>query len=435
MEVTTADEFFAVVEKSRLLTAAQVARARGAIYPSADAQTAAWSLVHQELISRWQAGQLLAGRSSFYLGKYRLIGLLGRGGMGSVFLGQHVAMNRRVALKIISRQSGKDPRSLERFLAEARAVAALDHPNIVRAYSIDNEGDRYYFVMEYVEGIDLQRLVEAEGPLDLDRAVDYIRQAADGLDHAHQRNMIHCDVKPSNLLLNRFGVVKILDLGLARFSGGEEPGSADLNQYVLGSVDYLAPEQAMGSPTMDHRADIYALGCTLYFLMAGHPPFGAGSLSARIIKQQTEPRPDIRAERPEVPADLAAICKKMMSKKPKNRYPSAAEVSRVLGDWRPPMSMLRRAVAIPMAKLLDELDDETRPPEFAPKPIGASRHSLGLIVIGLLVLVELLAFVLVIWGPRTPTNDETPAATRKTVSAPETPHEPAAPEEPADHSP
>ena len=133
--------------------------------------------------------------------------------MGSVFLGQHVTMNRRVALKIISREVSKDPASLERFLAEARAIAALDHPNIVQAYSVDNEGDRYYLVMEYVEGVDLQRLVEKEGPLDCDRAVDYIRQAADGLDHAHQHNMIHCDIKPSNLLVNLQGVVKILDLG------------------------------------------------------------------------------------------------------------------------------------------------------------------------------------------------------------------------------
>jgi serine/threonine-protein kinase len=430
MEVTTADEFFAVVAKSRLLTAAQVARARSAIYPGADARTAAWSLVERELISRWQAGQLLAGRSSFYLGKYRLIALLGQGGMGNVFLGQHVTMNRRVALKIISRQSGKDPRSLDRFLAEARAVASLDHPNIVRAYSVDNEDDRYYLVMEYVEGIDLQRLVEAEGPLDCDRAVDYVRQAADGLEHAHQRNMIHCDVKPSNLLVNAQGVVKILDLGLARFAGDEEPGSADLSEGVLGSVDYLAPEQAMKSPTMDHRADIYSLGCTLYFLLAGHPPFVAGSLSARILKHQTQPPPDVRVDQSGVPAELAAICQKMMAKKPDDRYPSAAEVSRVLGAWRPPIIAHRRAVALPMAKLIDELEEETRPPEILAQPVGGRRYSLGLIVIVLLAVVEVAAFLLVIWGHEKPTNnEESPATVRKTVSVPTAPDTSATPRE------
>ncbi len=122
--------------------------------------------------------------------------------MGSVFLARHMMMNRPVALKIISKQVGKDPASLERFLAEARAIAALDHPNIVQAYSVDNEGDRYYIVMEYVDGQDLQRMVDEKGPLDSGQAVDYIRQAAEGLEHAHERNMIHCDVKPSNLLVN-----------------------------------------------------------------------------------------------------------------------------------------------------------------------------------------------------------------------------------------
>ena len=133
-----------------------------------------------------------------------------------MFLGEHVTMNRRVALKFISRQMGKDQASLERFLAEARAVAALDHPNIVQAYNVDNEGDRYYIVMEYIDGLDLQRLVETEGPLEYGLAADYIRQAADGLAHAHARNMVHCDIKPSNLLVNPQGVVKILDMGLSR---------------------------------------------------------------------------------------------------------------------------------------------------------------------------------------------------------------------------
>ncbi len=303
---------------------------------------------------------MLAGRSSFYLGKYRLIELLGRGGMGSVFLGQHVTMNRRVALKIISRQVRKDRASLDRFLAEARAIATLDHPNIVQVYSVDNEGDRYYMVMEYVEGLDLERLVEEDGPLECRQAAEYVRQAAEGLDHAHQRNMIHCDIKPSNLLVNVQGVVKILDMGLARLTHGEEPEPGSGGR-VLGSVDYLAPEQAIEGPDLDGRADIYSLGCTFYFLLTGHPPFPQGTLAERILKHQTQEPSPIRAERSGVPAELAAICAKMMAKRPEDRYQSAGEVGRVLAGWRSAAPTLKRAVPLVRARPLEESPGEGLP--------------------------------------------------------------------------
>jgi hypothetical protein len=282
MAVATSEEFFAILQKSKLLTPSQLAQARELAREGDDPTAIAKALARRDLITRWQAGQLLAGRSSFYLGKYRLIELLGRGGMGSVFLGQHVTMNRRVALKIISRQVRKDRASLDRFLAEARAIATLDHPNIVQVYSVDNEGDRYYMVMEYVEGLDLERLVEEDGPLECRQAAEYVRQAAEGLDHAHQRNMIHCDIKPSNLLVNVQGVVKILDMGLARLmavgkgdrsnlceapSGpfrqiGPVPFSdpeAGSGGGVLGSVDYLAPEQAIEGPGGHLLAGLHVL--------------------------------------------------------------------------------------------------------------------------------------------------------------------------------
>jgi serine/threonine protein kinase len=419
MAVTTPDEFFAILQKSKLLTPSQLAQARLSARQGDTPTAIAKSLARRELITRWQAGQLLAGRSSFYLGKYRLIELLGRGGMGSVFLGQHVTMNRRVALKIISRRVRKDRASLDRFLAEARAIATLDHPNIVQAYSVDNEGDRYYIVMEYVEGMNLQRLVEEDGPLECRLAADYVRQAAEGLDHAHRRNMIHCDIKPSNLLVNVQGVVKILDMGLARLTGkgvrnrlceapgtdqgsvgpfpqtvpdtfSEEPEAGGSGERVLGSVDYLAPEQAIEGPDLDHRADVYSLGCTLYFLLTGHPPFPQGTLTERILKHQTQEPSAIRAERPGVPAELAAICAKMMAKRPENRYQSAAEVGRVLADWRSAASSLKRAVPLVRARPLEEspieglprirTDDEPRRPPpgkrgsgiLAGKPLDAT---------------------------------------------------------------
>ena len=202
-------------------------------------------------------------------------------------------------------------------------------------------------VLELVEGRDLQRMVEADGPLDYSRAADYIRQAAEGLEHAHSRKLIHCDIKPSNLLINPQGVVKILDLGMARLAGanaeqGETPGQ---EERMLGTVDYVAPEQAMRSPDLDHRVDIYALGATLYFLLTGHAPFPGGSLAEKILKHQTaEPR-SILEERPGAPRDLVKICQKMMAKNPADRYQTAAEVAAVLAAWRPPKKVLK-AVAL-----------------------------------------------------------------------------------------
>jgi len=240
MTVTTTQAFLGLLEKSQLLSPEQWAEAQDAAGSATDVKALVRLLIHKELITRWQAAQLLAGRSAFHLGKYKLIDLLGRGGMGSVFVAQHTTMNRRVALKIISKELGRDPASLERFLVEARAIASLDHPNIVHAYNVDNEGDRYYMVMEYIEGKDLQRMGEADGPLEFERAVDYIRQAADGLAHAHGRQMIHCDIKPANLIVNQQDVVKILDLGMARLVGRDGKGS-NSDRRVLGTVDYQAP--------------------------------------------------------------------------------------------------------------------------------------------------------------------------------------------------
>ncbi|MFZ5833245.1 MAG: serine/threonine protein kinase [Planctomycetota bacterium] len=326
MAISSAEQFFALLERSRLLSPAQLKEARQSVEGNGlDPTGLARALVDRNLLSRWQAGQLLAGRSAFFLGKYKLIELLGQGGMGSVFLAEHMTMNRRVALKVLSRQLGKEPEALQRFLAEARAAAALDHQNIVHAYNVDCEGDRYYLVMEYVDGVDLLRLVQDEGRLEDARAADFVRQAAEGLAHAHSQHMVHCDIKPSNLLVNSHGVVKILDMGLARVL--EEGGSSKKpEERILGSVDYMAPEQAMGGAEFDHRADIYSLGCTLYFLLTGHPPFPEGSLPEKLMKHQTEDPADIMAQRADVPLELVHICERMMAKDPVDRYQSAEEV-------------------------------------------------------------------------------------------------------------
>ncbi|MBN1911686.1 MAG: serine/threonine protein kinase [Pirellulales bacterium] len=337
MPIDTPEAFLKVLEKSRLLTPEQLADAKDTTLLTADLDQLCEILIDQGLITGWQADELLQGHTSFFLANYILLDLLGRGGMGGVYLARHRTMNREVALKIVSKKMGKDPESIERFLTEGRASASLDHPNIVRAYDVGSESNRFYIVMEYVPGEDLEEIVELDGPLDFEFAVDCIRQAADGLAHAHQKNLVHCDIKPSNLLVTDQGVVKILDMGMARpLNAGEDSDAIRHDARVLGTVDYMAPEQAMEGPDFDQRADIYSLGCTLYFLLAGQPPFAEGSLAQRIVKHQTEEPLPLKQLRPDIPADLAAICAKMMAKNPDARFQTAQQVSAVLAKWSPP---------------------------------------------------------------------------------------------------
>ena len=353
MTTPTPEAFLAMLAKSQLLTPERLDEARDATLLTNDIEQLTQILIDQGLITGWQTSQLLTGRTSFFIGNYVLLDLLGSGGMGSVYLARHTTMNRYAAIKVISKKVGKDPDSLPRFIAEARATASLDHPNIVRAYDVDSEADRFYIVMEYVPGNNLEEIVELDGPLDFVFIVDCVRQAADGLAHAHGRNMIHCDIKPSNLLVNDQDVVKILDMGMARLVRKEERNEDDSsirrNERLLGTVDYMAPEQAMQGPDFDHRADIYSLGCTLYFLLTGRPPFGDGTLTQRILQHQTKEPTDIRQLRSDAPPELVEICRKMMAKNPADRYQTAAEVSRVLGAWRPasPAQMLPAEAATP----------------------------------------------------------------------------------------
>ena len=218
-------------------------------------------------------------------------------------------MRRRCAIKVLPAKRVHDSSYLARFHREAQAVAALDHVNIVRAYDVDKETEKdaeiHFLVMEYVNGRDLLDIVTKDGPMKFAQAADYIRQAADGLTHAHQAGMVHRDIKPGNLLVNENQVVKILDLGLARFFGAEEDDEESLtvahDEKVLGTADYLAPEQALDSHGVDARADIYSLGCTFYFLLTGHPPFTEGTLAQRLMAHQTKEPPALEKECPRSP--------------------------------------------------------------------------------------------------------------------------------------
>ncbi|MCB9873499.1 MAG: serine/threonine protein kinase [Planctomycetaceae bacterium] len=300
-----------------------------------DTQVVADYLVQAGLLTEWHCGKLFDRKyKGFFLGKYKLLGHIGTGGMSSVYLAEHVLMRRQRAIKVLPKSRVGDSSYLERFHREAQATAALEHPNIVRAYDVDNEGDTHYLVMEYVKGQDLQNIVNEQGGLDYERAAGYIAQAARGLAYSHGEGLIHRDVKPANLLVDEEGVVKILDLGLALFSDDENASLTVLhNENVLGTADYLAPEQAINSHDVDRRADIYGLGCTFYFVLTGHAPFNEGTLAQRIARHQTQMPPDIREDRADCPRELVDICVKMIQKNADARFQSCSEVASALDSW------------------------------------------------------------------------------------------------------
>ena len=295
----------------------------------------ATGLIGSGLLTDWQAKKLMAGRGrGFFLGSYKLLRPLGKGGMGVVYLGEHKVMKRPMALKILSNESAMDERRMERFKAEAQAAAQLDHSNIVRAYDFSEDDGRSFIAMEYVEGIDLQQAVQRDGVMSIEAALDAMRQAASGLAHAHGRGIVHRDIKPANLLLRSDGVLKISDMGLARMGWqGEAPNAAGKSR-LLGTSEFLAPEQALDSRAVDGRADIYSLGCTLYFLLTGKPPFQAATHGQRIAKHQTAAIPDIRSERKDCPPALAQLATRMMAKRPEDRVPSATELLTLLSRIR-----------------------------------------------------------------------------------------------------
>jgi serine/threonine-protein kinase len=285
-------------------------------------------LLSEELITKWQNEQLLQGKhKGFFLGQYRLLRLLGSGGMSAVYLAQHMIANNLRAIKVLPKSRAADKSYLDRFYLEGRAAASLRHPNVAQIVDLANDGDLHYMVMELVEGIDLDQLVKQSGPLDYVSALDYVRQVADALRHAHSRNIIHRDIKPANIMvLNDRKTVKLLDLGLALMRDQETSLTIMHNEKVMGTADYLSPEQAIDSHKIDQRADIYSLGCTLYFLIAGHPPFPDGTIAQRIAKHQSTDPPSLEVLKPGCPISVARLCQKMMKKKAEERFANCQEL-------------------------------------------------------------------------------------------------------------
>ncbi|MFH5804018.1 protein kinase [Alienimonas sp. DA493] len=330
-----AESFLACLRQSGLVGKAKLAKFLEGRSDSTAKDLAA-DLVAAKLLTRWQAEKILAGRCrGFRLGSYALLGLLGKGGMSAVYLGEHVVMKRRCAIKVLPAKLVGGGSHLERFMREARAVAALDHPNIVRAYDVASEGEgnaaTHFLVMELVEGRSLYDLVKRDGPPSPERVRQIGYEAAKGLAHAHAAGIVHRDVKPGNILLAGNGAVKVTDLGLAR-GGEDEEHSLTVahDEKVLGTADYLAPEQALDSHAVDHRADIYGLGCTLYFSLCGHGPFTEGTLTQRLMAHQTQPPTPIETLVEGVPPALAEAIARMLEKKPEDRFQSMDEVADAL---------------------------------------------------------------------------------------------------------
>ena len=293
-----------------------------------EAEELARLLVRQQKLTAFQVQQIYAGKGkSLVLGNYVVLDKLGQGGMGMVLKAEHRRMKRVVALKVLSPAVTETPEMTRRFQREVEAAAKLEHPNIVTAHDADEANGTHFLVMQYVEGIDLAALVQGQGPLPVEKAIACVVQAARGLEYAHQCGVVHRDIKPANLLLDRKGTIKILDLGLARLdsAGGEQDQLTGTGQ-IMGTVDYMAPEQAMDTRTADARADIYSLGVTLWYLLTGRAVYEGDTVVKKLMAHQNKPIPSLCSVCPQASPGLDAVFTKMIAKAPESRYQSMTEV-------------------------------------------------------------------------------------------------------------
>lgn len=333
------NKFLDLLGQSHLLSVKQIAKLRARIQDAGkpvEALRVAKQLVSKNLITAWQARQLLAGRNRFYLGRYKLLDRLGKGGMGVVFRAQHAVMDRTVALKVMSPHLLEQSNAVTRFAREVKAAAALNHPNIITAFDADCVGNTHFLVMECVEGRDLNSWLRAKGPFPISAACECAMQTAAGLGHADRQGMVHRDIKPVNLLMTLDSedggpVVKILDMGLARFaSETQEDGTLTRAGQMFGTPDYIAPEAATSFKDADIRADIFSLGCALFKMLTGRLPFGGDTTMEKLMARANSEAPAVSSIRSNVPAELDAVVAKMLACKVDERYQTPAEVIEAL---------------------------------------------------------------------------------------------------------
>lgn len=332
MIVASLNDLVQVLRQAELLSPGQWSEL-GSLGRFRDPRELAKELLRRGWLTPYQANQFLQGNGAdLVLSNYLLLERLGEGGMGTVYKARH-KNGSVVALKVIRKERGGNTTFIRRFSREIQASSRLNHPNIVRTLEAQQSGDVHFMVMEYAEGTDLAKQVKEHGPLPVPQACDCIRQAALGLQHVLENGLVHRDIKPSNLLITRAGVVKLLDLGLARMEtdAGESLSTLTQEGSVLGTPEFLAPEQARSATKVDIRADLYSLGCTFYFVLTGKVPFPGGTLAEKLIRHQIDhPRP-VQELQPRVSPEVAAMVARLMAKEPAERYQTPGQLADELG--------------------------------------------------------------------------------------------------------
>lgn len=434
----TLDELVDLVKRARAADEAAVERFR-AEHTSADTWTpeaAADAMVRLGLLTQYQAQRVLRGEAGgLWVGdRYRVLTQVGGGGMGRVFLCEDARHGRAVAVKVLPAALTGDPGAVARFRREQRASAVLDHPAIVRAVDVGQDGRHPFLVLEFVDGADLYRYVTVRGPLDVRAAAHYVSRAAEALQRAADQGWVHRDIKPHNLMVDRAGRVRVLDLGLARSfkEDSRYPPVSDLESRgsFVGTADFIAPEQAANSSRVDGRADIYSLGATFYFLLVGRPPFADGTAAQKLSWHRSrEPRP-VGQVRPDVPDGMAAVLEKMMAKDPAARYRSPVEVAAALvswaeppppppdpahlPDWPPAVQRLLGVPATPRATGPASSGQAMPSSSTIPVPPGPAARALpGWVAVGSVLVGLITALLLAFRAPPSPG----PAAAKRGLSA------------------
>ena len=337
--MTRLEDFEAVIRRSRLVKPEVLARAKLELPPGPASEAPlrlARSLIEQGALTTYQAKKLLAGvTKGFFLGGFRILRRLGEGGMGKVYLAVHETDGRKVAVKVLPpKKAQEEALALDRFRREMDLSRRVQHPNIARTFEVGEDGGVHFMVMEYIPGDSLYNIVKSGGPLRVPDTARCFEKLLDGLAAAHAAGLIHRDIKPSNVMITPDGDAKLLDLGLARAIGDENPLTRP--NVVIGTLDYASPEQLSDAARADRRSDLYSIGCTLYFTLAGRPPFEGGDIVNKIYKHRMEdPEPLEKVVRG-VPAAFAAIVRRLMAKEPSERYQSAEELKADLARWTDP---------------------------------------------------------------------------------------------------
>jgi eukaryotic-like serine/threonine-protein kinase len=346
MVLNTVDVLIDALREVHLLRPEQLNQIVNDFAARMDPQELGKHLVRIGWLTVYQAKKLFNGHGpELVLGSYIILDKLGEGGMGKVYKAKQLRLNRIVALKVVRPNLLTNEMALKRFQREAKAAAQLAHPNIVRLFDADQVGDRHFLAMEFIDGADLSAMVKESGPLPVGLACSFIRQAAIGLQHAHDLGLIHRDIKPSNLLVtaptknSKFvdagGVVKILDMGLARVATSDPSDASALTQdgTVIGTPDFMSPEQGKNSSLVDARSDLYSLGCTMYYLLTGQPPFPSGATLEKLLQHQIDQPTPIEQLRQNVPPEVCAIVRKLLAKRTDDRYQSGSALATALDPW------------------------------------------------------------------------------------------------------